>query len=149
MMFLQASTKQTVFSIMTRKDEVPRHYCHPLRSRSWLRGGRSQVTALSGPGRQTAQLSSLREPGTQETQLALKVLRPPGQRGPGLADCIPCRLHPMQTDMAIKSQRQGEGRDSPSPQGLGPAGGQPWLWLQSPAGHSPSLFPVRLSSAAG
>lgn len=92
MMSLQASTKQMVFSVLTRKGEVLRHYCHPLRSRSWLRGGRSQLTALSGPGPQTALLSSLREPGTQETQLALKVLSPPGQQGPGLADCIPCRL---------------------------------------------------------
>lgn len=105
MMFLQGSTKQMVFSVLTRKGEVPRHYCHPLKSRPCLRGGRSQLTAPSGPGPQTAQLSSLREPGSQETQLALKIPRPPGQRGPGLADCIPCRLRPMQTAMAIKSQR--------------------------------------------
>ena len=84
--------KTNGISVLTRKGEVLRHCCHPLRPRSWRRGGRSQLTALSGPGPQTAQLSSLRGPGTQETQLALKVLSPPGQQGPGLADCIPCRL---------------------------------------------------------
>ena len=84
--------KTSGISVLTRKGEVLRHCCHPLRPRSWRRGGRSQLTALSGPGPQTAQLSSLRGPGTQETQLALKALSPPGQQGPGLADCIPCRL---------------------------------------------------------
>ena len=41
--------------------KVPRHNCHPLRSRSWLRGGRSQLVVPSGPAPQ----SLLREPGAQ------------------------------------------------------------------------------------
>ena len=37
-----------LFSVLIRKTKVPRRNFHPLRSRSWLRGGRSQLAAPQG-----------------------------------------------------------------------------------------------------
>ena len=45
-----ANLRQMLFSILTRKDKVPRLKFHPSRSRSWLREERSQLAAPSGPG---------------------------------------------------------------------------------------------------
>lgn len=43
-----------LFSVLTRKGEVPsKAQLSPQRSSSWLRGGRSQLAASSGPGSQT------------------------------------------------------------------------------------------------
>ena len=50
MMFLQISTRWMLFSVLTRKGKVPRHNFHPPRFQPWLREGRSQLTAPSGPG---------------------------------------------------------------------------------------------------
>ena len=59
--------KKMLFSVLRRKGKVPRLNFHPVRSRSWLRGSRSQLAAPSAPGPQPpAQLSSLRKPGTQD-----------------------------------------------------------------------------------
>ena len=43
----------SLFSFLTRKAKVPKHNFYPLRSPSWLRGGRFQLAASSGPGSQT------------------------------------------------------------------------------------------------
>ena len=40
------------FSVLTRKSKVLRHNFAPLRSPSWLKEGRSQLVAPSGPGPQ-------------------------------------------------------------------------------------------------
>ena len=37
-----------LFSVLIRQTKVPRRNFHPLRSRSWLRGGRSQLAAPQG-----------------------------------------------------------------------------------------------------
>ena len=37
MMFMQISTKQTLLSVLTRKNKISRFSFHPLRSRPWLK----------------------------------------------------------------------------------------------------------------
>ena len=51
--FLYISSKQMLFSVLTRKGKVPRHSVHHPRSQSWLRGSRAQLAAPSGPGPKT------------------------------------------------------------------------------------------------
>ena len=72
-------------SVLTRKGQVSRHDCHPLRFQSWLRGGRSQLAAPSRSGPQN--LPSSHHWGIQVpmTQLAPRLFRVPRQWG---ADCI-------------------------------------------------------------
>ena len=63
-----------VFSVLTRKGKIPKHNFHPPRSQSWLRGGRSQLAAPSGPGSHTLPIPE----GTRHpTQLVLSLLRSP------------------------------------------------------------------------
>ena len=71
------STKQTVFSILTRKSHVPRHKCPPLRPRSQLRGGRSQLAAPAGPGSQTLPRDHCWGSQAPRPQLARRLLRQP------------------------------------------------------------------------
>ena len=66
-----------LFSVLTRKGKVPRLNFYPVRSRSWLRGSRSQLAAPSGPGPQP--LTSCHCRGNQEprAQQDLRLFRPP------------------------------------------------------------------------
>ena len=97
---------QTNVILCYDKSKAPPHDFHPLRSRSCLR--RRQVSSsqfLGARALDSFQLSSLKEPGTQH---------PTGLQVPQATQTVGAnslRLHPMQTAMAIKSQRQGEGRD--------------------------------------
>ena len=81
------STKQTVLSILTRKSHVPRHKCPPLRPRSQLRGGRSQLAAPTGPGSQTLPGGHCWGSRAPRPQLARRLLRPPTRWRSGLARC--------------------------------------------------------------
>lgn len=74
-----------LFSVLTWKGKVPRLSFHPPKSRSWLRGGRSQLVVPLGPGPQA--LASCHHWGSQvlRTQAG-----PKPWRGP--ADCVLCRL---------------------------------------------------------
>ena len=55
------------------------HNFHPPRSRAWLRGGRAQLLAPSGPSLQTLSM----------TQMALRLLRLPRQQGLDMAGHSP------------------------------------------------------------
>ena len=59
------------------------------------------------------------------------------------------RLRPRWTAAVMKSQRQGWGRGSPLPQGLGPSSRWPWWGRWSPAGHRPQSVPWDPSPEAG
>ena len=82
------------FSILSRKSKVLRHNFPPLRSQSWLKEGRSQLVAPSGPGPQT--LPSCLAEGARHPRPNC----PSGSsgcpnaqwEGPGPTGCIPCRL---------------------------------------------------------
>ena len=112
-MFLYISIKLMLFSVLTRKGKVPRQSIHHPRSQSWLRAGRAQLTAPSGPGPQTL-LSVISEGARHPTQLALRLLRPPEW-----GETRSHRLQLRQMTTAISSQRKERGRGSPLPQGLG------------------------------
>ena len=111
---------------------------HPAPSvQAWLKRQISVGGSFRARSPDPAQLSTLREPGAQDPTdpQAPQAAQTVGARSP--------RLCPMQTAAAIRSHRQGWGRGSPPPQGLGLglAGGRSWRGPWSPAGHSPSLFP--------
>ena len=95
---------------------------------------RRQISAgssLRAKSPKSSQLSSLREPGTQD---------PAGPQTPQAASTAGTRsrrLQPRQTATAIRSQRRGWGGDSPPIQSLSLVSGRPWRELWSPAGHSP------------
>ena len=99
-MFLWISTKPVLLSVLTRKGKVPRHSFPPPRSRSWLRGGSSQLAAPSWPGPQT--LPSHHRWGSL-------VPSPTNWSSGGPYGGTRSRwLHPMQT-AAIRPQRRGTG----------------------------------------
>ena len=131
-----------LLSVLTRKGKVPRHNFHPPRSRLAKRRQISVGGSLRARSPDPAQLSSLREPGTQD---------PTGPQAPQATQTARARSHrlcPTQTTVAMRSQRRAWGRGSPPHQGLGPASGRSWWGLWSPAGHTPSLFPGSPSSPA-
>ena len=122
------------FSVLTRKGMVLRHHFHPLRSRSRLGRGRSQPAVPSRPGPQMlpAIIAVLTLP-------ALRLFRwgqPNGGRSRGWVPQTATQAHCR----CYQVKRQGSGRGSPPPQGLGPANGWPWWGLSSPAGHNSQLF---------
>ena len=135
-MFLWISTNPLFFSALTRKGKVPRHELSTLRSRSWPRGGRSQLAAPSWPRPQT--LPSHHHWGIQVPNLT----SPQAPQATQMAGTRSCWLRPMQMATAIRLPRQGWGRGSPQPHSLGPTSGQPWQELWSPTAHSPQLVPV-------
>ena len=147
-MLLWISTRWMLFSVAC---ESPPNECYslfwqerarspgtafPLRGPVLAKRRWAQLVAPSGPGPHS--LPSCHHWGSQvpRTQRALRLLRPPKQAGRGRS----CRLHAMQAAATIRSRRQGWGRGSLPPQGLGPAGGCPWWGLWNPAGHS--LWPA-------
>ena len=92
----------------------------PASAQAWLKRQISVGGSLRARSPDTAQLSSLREPGAQD---------PAGPQAPQAAQTVGprCpRLCPMQTAAAIRLQRQGWGRGSRPPQSLGPASGRSW-----------------------
>ena len=114
-----------LFSVLTRKAKVPKHNFYPPRSASWLRGGRFQLAASSGPGSET--LPSCHHWRSQvPTQLALRLLRPPKV---GETKCH--RLQRRQIATAIRSQRQGLGEAHRCLKAWAKAGGWPW-WGPQP-----------------
>ena len=127
-----------VFSVLTRKGKIPKHNFHPPRSQSWLRGGRSQLAAPSGPGSHTLPIPE----GTRHpTQLVLSLLRSP-KRGDQFSQV-------RQTALLLghRDRERGEVHCSLRP---GP-------WLVGGLGEGsgalqdivPSLFPGPSSSPAG
>ena len=62
---------------MTRKGKVPGYNFHPPRSQSWLRGGKAQLAAPSGPGLQILSTCHLWGSQAPRTQLVLRLLRLP------------------------------------------------------------------------
>ena len=125
-----------LFSVLTRKGRVPRHSFHPPRSRSWLRGGRSQLAAPSGPGSHT--LPSYHHWGSE-------VSKPTGPQAPraaqgggaGPTDCDP---HKLLLILGHRDKDGGEGQHCFK--AWAKASGWPWWGLLSPAWHSPQ--PVSL-----
>ena len=112
----------------------------PISAQTWLKRQISVGGSLRARSPDPAQLSLLREPGTQD---------PTGPQAPQATQMVGARsprLCSMQTSAAIRSQRKGWGRGS---QGLGLASGWFWRGLWSPAGHTPSLFPGSPRSPAG
>ena len=81
----------------------------------WLRGSRAPLAAPSGPGPQT--LHSVITKGAGRPGPS----RPAGSSGPPTTGCWSCRPCLEQTAAAMRSQKWGCGRESPAPQGLGPA----------------------------
>ena len=69
-----------------KKDKVPRHNFHPLRSRSWLRWRLPQ-----GQAPRPVQMPLLREAGTQGPAV-LGLFRTPKWQRPGPLDCVLCTL---------------------------------------------------------
>ena len=96
----------------------------PYKVLIWTKG-RQVGSCLRSPD--PAQLSSLREPGTQDS--IPQVLQASGTRS--------LRLWPRQMAAAAKLQRQGWGRRSLPPQGPGPISGWPWQGPWGPVGPSP------------
>ena len=89
-------------------------------NQAWLKRQISFGHSLRARSPDPAQLSSLREPGAQD---------PTGLQAPQATQTVGARsprLCLMQTAAAVRSQRQGWGRGSLPPQGLGPASGQSW-----------------------
>ena len=117
-------------SVLTRKGQVSRHNCHPVRSQSWVRGGRSQLAAPQG-----------------QVPRPYPALITEGSRCPwlnwllGSSGCPDSggRLHPVRTASAIRWWEWQTG--SPPLQGLGPTSGQLWWGLWIPAGHIPQFIP--------
>ena len=132
-----------LFSVLTRKDMVPRHNCHPPRSSP----GWKEISAggsLRARSPDPIQPSFLREPATQGPTSPQTTL------SQGKESRFLRRWH-VQTAAAMRLQRQGWGRGSLLTQGLCPASVQPWwgLWnlqdtswpvswaISSPAGWRP------------
>lgn len=78
----------------------------PPRSQAWLRGGKSQLAAPSGPSFTLAQLTSLREPGMQPNWASVSQ---DALNGETRSHKLPSRH--MVTAMQL--QRQGSGGGSP------------------------------------
>ena len=91
-----------------KKGLGPKTKYHPPKSPSWLTESRAWLAAPSGLGPQTLHSRQLWRSQASRTQLAFRLLRPPAptEGDPGTA-------------AAIRSQRQGWGRGSRPPQGLG------------------------------
>ena len=119
------------FSVLTRKARSPDNF-YPTKVQSWLRGGKSQLQAPSGPG---PQMPPSRHCWGRQMPRIQSALRPPRHRGQ-----VP-RLRPRQTAAATRSQRWGCRRGSPMLQGLGLASAWPWWGLWSLAGHSHQPVP--------
>ena len=108
-----------LLSVLIRKGKVPRHTFHRPRSQSWLRGSRSQLAAPSGTEfPRPALLSSLREAGMQLNWPSVSSAAQMGRPGP--TNWL------IRTATAIRSQRQGWGRGSLLPQGLGQGQWRPY-----------------------
>ena len=129
MMLSYMSTKQMLFSVLTRKGRslgttfLPPTHQGP--GPGWR--GRSQLAA---PLDHT-QLTPLREPDAQDPT-GPQTPQANQWQGPGPTDCD-------QRATAITSQRRGSGRSSLPPQGLSPTSGQSWQGLWS-LGTAPRLF---------
>ena len=104
MMFLWISSKQMLFSVLTRKGKVRKQNFHPLRSWFWLREGRSQLEACTGQGPQTPP-SSHRWGSQCPTHWSSGFSGPPNGGWGGRWESW--RLWPRHTDTTIRSQRQG------------------------------------------
>ena len=102
---------------------------------SWLREGRAQLAAPSGPGPQT--LSSCHGQRSQVPRTNC----PSGSSGCPNGRGQVHRLHPMQTVTAMRSQRQRWGRGSPLSEDLGPASGWPCEGSRALQDGTPGLFP--------
>ena len=83
-----------LFSVLTRKSKVPRHNLHPpgpvLAKRRQISGGSSLRARFPHP----AQLSSLREPGTQSNWPSVSSGHTKAEGGLGLTDGNPGRWPP-------------------------------------------------------
>ena len=101
-----------LFSVLIRKNQVPRHNFHPLRSRSWL-SKRRQISAggsLRARSPDPAQLSSVREPSA---------LDPPGPQAPQatqMAGANAHRLAPCRPPLPLVGTGRGRGEVHYGPQ---------------------------------
>ena len=153
-----------LFSVLTRKDKVPRFNFSPPRSRPWLRGGGSLRRPVTLP-ESIRPAPSLGLPAGAQAQLSRQIsaggalsarspdhaqpssLREPGAQEPAGPQAPQATqtgagsrgLRPMETAAGIRPQRWEWGRGSLLLQGLSPASGRPWRGLWSSAGHVPSL----------
>ena len=79
-----------LFSVLTRKGKAPRHNSHTPKFQSWLRGGRAELAAPSGPGCHI--LPSCHLWGSQASNPNVPQSLQAAQMGrPGLTNCDPKR----------------------------------------------------------
>ena len=121
--------------ILCSDNKGPKSWLSFSEVQSWLREGRAQLVAPSGPGPQT--LSSCHGQGSQVPRTNC----PPGSSGCPNGRGQVHRLHPMQTATAMRSQRQRWGRGSPLSEGLGPASRWPCEGSRALQDGTPGLFP--------
>ena len=126
-----------VFLCSDKKQQDAKAQLSPsLRSRSWLRGGRSQWAAPSGAGSQI--LSSCHHCGSKapKIQLALRLLRLPTWQEPDPPDCDPCQL-----SLPLCCRGGNEREVHHHLKAWAQPSGWPWQGLWNPEGHSPQPVP--------
>ena len=124
-----------LFSVLTRKGQIPRHKLSPSEVRSQLRRGSSKLMAVITGGARHLGLSW-----------------PSASSGCPHGRGRIHRLPPRQTDDAVTSQRQDWGEGHCCPKAWAQPSGQPWQGLWSSAGHIPlacSLGPAAYPLARG